>query len=348
MIFKFKSFIHAGSHSFVGVCGIAGVLQFGTLASSAQTGTYTFTGSKTNITLNPGLYQITVYGGQGARGGYSAYRGGLGAKMSAEFSFSQLTTLTLLVGGAGSPHDFEGGGGGGGSFVVNGSTPLIIAGGGGGGASHYLPDAIGGDGLISGGTGGGGYGGFFYGGGGGGGYSGNGGSDGAAYGGGYGGSSFLTGGGGGIGSIGNGGAGNGGYGGGGGGGAVSSAGGGGGGGYSGGNGGYGSSQSQLTGYGGTGGTSYIDSSATKTLAAVSGIASPDPSGNGLIIITIPQPVTLNYQVIDGKLVLDWAQGTLLSAGALNGSYTPVNGASSPYTNSMTGTQQYFRVFVGSN
>ena len=58
--------------------------------------------------------------------------------------------------------------------------------------------------------------------------------------------------------------------------------------------------------------------------------------------------TLNYHVIDGNLVLDWTQGTLLSADTVNGPYTPVNGASSPYTNSMTGAQQYFRVLVGTN
>src|SRR5204863_6630185 len=96
---------------------ICSILLFGVLASSAQTNTYLFTGSKTNITLNPGHYQITVYGGQGARGGYTAYRGGMGAQMSAEFSFPNPSTLTLLVGGAGHSQDFEGGGGGGGSFV---------------------------------------------------------------------------------------------------------------------------------------------------------------------------------------------------------------------------------------
>ena len=63
----------------------------------------------------------------------------------------------------------------------------------------------------------------------------------------------------------------------------------------------------------------------------------------MIIITVPQPGKLNYRVNNGNLVLEWAQGTLLSAGTLNGSYAPVSGASSPYTNSMTGPQQYFRV-----
>jgi hypothetical protein len=91
---------------------------------------------------------------------------------------------------------------------------------------------------------------------------------------------------------------------------------------------------------------YIDASATAVIAEVSGVASPDGSPNGEIIITaISQSVTLNYRVINGKLVLDWAQGALLSAGTVNGNYTPVNGANSPYTNSMTDAQQYFRVLV---
>jgi hypothetical protein len=335
-------------HPFSAVCWLATILLCEVLVCSAQTNGYAFSGSETNITLTPGLYQITAYGGQGANGGvFGNGGGGLGAEMSAEFSFSGVTTLTLVVGGAGS-HQYGGaGGGGGGSFVVNGSTPLIIAGGGGGGASFSVPEGNGGNGLISGGSGGGGYsGGGSYSGGGGGGYSGDGGGNGAAYGGGYGGHSFLNGG---DGGAGNGGGGAGGYGGGGSGGGAYNEGGGGGGGYSGGNGGFGFHGPSSPSYGGSGGSSYIDSSAIRTLTVVSGIASPDASGNGLIIITVvSQPGTLSYHVTDGNLVLDWAQGTLLSCGTPHGTYTSVNGASSPYTNSMSGTQRYFRVLVGIN
>jgi hypothetical protein len=71
----------------------------------------------------------------------------------------------------------------------------------------------------------------------------------------------------------------------------------------------------------------------------------DPVNGEIIITAISQSVTLNYQVIDGQLVLNWAQGTLMSADTVNGTYTWVNGASSPYTNSMPGVQQYFRVLV---
>src|ERR1022692_3829232 len=49
------------------LCGlaIAVVLQLGMLAGSAQTNIYLFSGSKTNITLNPGTYIITAYGATG-------------------------------------------------------------------------------------------------------------------------------------------------------------------------------------------------------------------------------------------------------------------------------------------
>ncbi len=285
------------------ICAIA-TWHLGELATSAQTGDYLYNGSKQTITLNPGLYDITAYGAQG--GGYYTgpdtyqyYYGGIGAEMEGEFYFSNATTLTLLVGGAGQgAATYAGGGGGGGSFVVAGSTPLVVAGGGGGiGDPFSYYDSAGGSGLTgenggngdSGVDGAGGSGGSDGSGGiadtnsagsGGGGYSGNGGTGGTeTYGGiGTGGSSYLTGGGGGKGYYENGNAGQGGYGGGGGG----DGGGGGGGGYSGGGGG-----AQLAG--GGGGGSCIDSSAIADLTEVSAVASPDDSPNGEIIITAAQP-----------------------------------------------------------
>jgi hypothetical protein len=194
------------------VCAAAVVLRFGVLAGSAQTGQYLFTGSETTITLNPGLYAITAYGAQGGSQGGS---GGQGAEMEGEFSFSGLTTLTLLVGG----------GGGLGS---------IFYGGGGGGGGGYS----GGSGLI--GT-----------------------SGGSSINGGLGGTSGSGGGGGGAGAG------------------------------TGGGGGFLGNGSNGGGYGfGGGGGSIIDSSGT-VLAEVSGIASPDGSPNGEILITaIPEPTTL--------------------------------------------------------
>jgi streptogramin lyase len=83
------------------LCGIAMavVLQLGMLAASAQTNIYLYSGSETNITLNPGTYIITAYGAPGGSGP-SGITGG--ASMSAEFNFSTSTNLTLLVGGVAS------------------------------------------------------------------------------------------------------------------------------------------------------------------------------------------------------------------------------------------------------
>jgi hypothetical protein len=288
------------------LCGLAMavVLQLGMLAGSAQTNIYLFSGSKTNIALNPGTYIIIAYG---APGGGGVVTGGNGAEMSGEFNFSTSTNLTLLVGGGGHP-----GGGGGGSFVVEGSTPLVIAGGGGGGyygGGFGWPDT--GKGPFLPGTGGGGTGGGVIqtvgpgggGGGGGGGFLGNGG-DGVngvngGGGGGGGGFSFENGGGGGF--LGNGGydidpGGGGGYGGGGGSGGYSGSGdfsgpspggGGGGGGYSGGKGG------DFAGGQGGGGYSIIDSSAITNLTEIFWSGSPDDPANGEIIITaVPTPVAI--------------------------------------------------------
>jgi len=98
---------------------MAVVLQFGVLAGSAQTNIYLFSGSETNITLNPGTYIITAYG---APGGDGESYGGNGAEMSGKFNFSASTTLTLLVGGGG--FYYVGTGGGGGGFLATAATPL--------------------------------------------------------------------------------------------------------------------------------------------------------------------------------------------------------------------------------
>lgn len=44
----------------------------------------------------------------------------------------------------------------------------------------------------------------------------------------------------------------------------------------------------------------------------------------------------------GKIILTWPNGTLLSADEVNGTYTPVPGATSPYTNAITGNRKFFR------
>jgi Immunoglobulin domain len=256
-------------------------LLFGVLACSAQTGAYLFTGSETNITLEPGSYNIIAYGAQGGGSGYNS--GGLGAEMESQFIFTNSTTLTLLVGGAGGSSDAGGGGGGGGgSLVVNGTTPLVVAGGGAGCGAGGGPGASGVTQINGSGGGGsaGGGGNSTYGGGGGGGFSGSGGQN--LYGG-SGGGSFLSGGAGGSSYLYDGSSG--GYGGGGGGSLGGGGGGGDGGGYNGIN----------TSYSGGGGGSIIDSSAITNLAEISGVSSPDDSPNGEIIIFVPQPPIFTEQ-----------------------------------------------------
>jgi hypothetical protein len=55
-------------------------------------------------------------------------------------------------------------------------------------------------------------------------------------------------------------------------------------------------------------------------------------------------VTINAQLLGGKLVLTWPSGTLLQAPTVTGPWT-TNNASSPYTNSISLPQQYYRVIV---
>jgi Glycine rich protein len=305
---KYKFFICPDCQLFGTVYGVVVILLSGTLVCSAQTGDYLYSDSEQTITLNPGYYNITAYGAQGGSSSYFGSVGGLGAEMSGEFNFSASTTLTLLVGGAGAG-GYIGCGGGGGSFVVEGSTPLVIAGGGGGsginGDSNASTGTNGGagggemvNGIFTGSAGGtGGSGGVsitvtsgYYGGGaGGGGFYGDGDYGQDCDGGG----SFLSGGNGGSASYIDGYYGTGGYGGGGG----SYGGSGGGGGYSGGGSGgdFGN---------GGGGGSYIDSSAIADLAEVSGIASPNGSPNGEIIITaVPEPTTLALASLSGLSLL---------------------------------------------
>jgi hypothetical protein len=47
----------------------------------------------------------------------------------------------------------------------------------------------------------------------------------------------------------------------------------------------------------------------------------------------------------GSLVLSWPFGTLQQAGNVSGTYVTVTGATSPYTNTLNGSQQFFRVQV---
>jgi len=55
------------------------------------------------------------------------------------------------------------------------------------------------------------------------------------------------------------------------------------------------------------------------------------------------PAALQFQKSGSNLILTWQTGTLVAADEVNGTYTPVIGASSPHTNSFTGNRKYFRL-----
>lgn len=59
--------------------------------------------------------------------------------------------------------------------------------------------------------------------------------------------------------------------------------------------------------------------------------------------TIVLPITLKIRVSGDQAILTWPAGTLQSSGNLNGPYSNVTGVTSPYTNTISGTQQYYRV-----
>jgi hypothetical protein len=56
-------------------------------------------------------------------------------------------------------------------------------------------------------------------------------------------------------------------------------------------------------------------------------------------------VTLSITQVEGNVNLSWSTGTLLQADTINGTWTPVDGATSPYTVDPTAAQKYYRVLV---
>ncbi|HXI71717.1 MAG TPA: DUF2341 domain-containing protein [Verrucomicrobiae bacterium] len=60
---------------------------------------------------------------------------------------------------------------------------------------------------------------------------------------------------------------------------------------------------------------------------------------------VPAAVILHWQAASGQLVLTWSAGTLQSASQVAGPYGNVPGATSPYTNTVSATQQFYRVKV---
>jgi hypothetical protein len=62
--------------------------------------------------------------------------------------------------------------------------------------------------------------------------------------------------------------------------------------------------------------------------------------------SVSSPIlTLSLQNSGNNVILTWPSGTLQSAGQVAGPYSDVVGVTSPYTNSVSGTQQFFRVRV---
>ena len=69
-------------------------------------------------------------------------------------------------------------------------------------------------------------------------------------------------------------------------------------------------------------------------------------GEGTVFkIDLSAPIPLAIQSLGSSVVLSWTNPlfALQAAPAITGSFTNIPGATSPYTNAMTGSQQYFRL-----
>jgi uncharacterized repeat protein (TIGR03803 family) len=65
------------------------------------------------------------------------------------------------------------------------------------------------------------------------------------------------------------------------------------------------------------------------------------------VFSLTVPITLFYQNIGSATVLSWNDPSfvLQAAPVVTGTYTNIPGATSPYTNAITGPQQFFRLLV---
>jgi hypothetical protein len=77
-----------------------------------------------------------------------------------------------------------------------------------------------------------------------------------------------------------------------------------------------------------------------TLAGIQGVSTGDGAVFALTLIPV-----LNIQLIKNAAVLTWDDPSfsLYSAGTVNGAYTNISGATSPYTNAIIASQQYFEL-----
>ena len=69
------------------------------------------------------------------------------------------------------------------------------------------------------------------------------------------------------------------------------------------------------------------------------------SAAGTTTVTVNPPVNLSIQASASSLVFNWPYGTLQSATNVAGPWSAVTGVTSPYTNSPSERQQFFRVKV---
>jgi hypothetical protein len=69
------------------------------------------------------------------------------------------------------------------------------------------------------------------------------------------------------------------------------------------------------------------------------------SAAGTTTVTVNPQVALSIQASAGGLIFDWPFGTLESATNVVGPWSPVTGATSPYTNLPSEPQQFFEVNV---
>lgn len=72
---------------------------------------------------------------------------------------------------------------------------------------------------------------------------------------------------------------------------------------------------------------------------------PQSVTGGVFAINLPMTPTLNFQKFNNAISLSWTDATysLQSTTNVNGTYATVKGATSPYTNIITGAQKFFRL-----
>jgi hypothetical protein len=62
-------------------------------------------------------------------------------------------------------------------------------------------------------------------------------------------------------------------------------------------------------------------------------------------VTVNPPLVLSVQYSSGKLYFNWQYGTLQSATNLPGPWSNVTGAVSPFTNTISAPQEFYRVLL---